>query len=44
MWLEHGQKPSIFVKSWFFAVKMLSGGKPSLYNFQVGRKHSNPTR
>lgn len=38
MWLEHGQKPSIFVKAWFFGVKMLSGGKPSLYNFQVSRR------
>mmetsp|Transcript_6004 Transcript_6004/g.15276 ORF Transcript_6004/g.15276 Transcript_6004/m.15276 type:complete len:798 (+) Transcript_6004:392-2785(+) len=34
MWLEHGQKPSILMKAWFFSVKVLSGGKPSLYNFQ----------
>lgn len=34
MWLGHGQRPSILTKGWFFAVKMLSGGKPSLFNFQ----------
>mmetsp|Transcript_854 Transcript_854/g.2270 ORF Transcript_854/g.2270 Transcript_854/m.2270 type:complete len:809 (+) Transcript_854:119-2545(+) len=35
MWLEHGQKPSILQKLWFVIVKVLSGGKPSLYNFQA---------
>lgn len=35
MWIEHGQKTSILTKAWFFAVKMISGGKPSLYNFQA---------
>mmetsp|Transcript_89030 Transcript_89030/g.237497 ORF Transcript_89030/g.237497 Transcript_89030/m.237497 type:complete len:562 (+) Transcript_89030:515-2200(+) len=34
MQLEHGQKPSAFVKAWFFLVKALSGRKPSTYNFQ----------
>ena len=34
MWLEHGQKLSALQKAWFMAVKVLSGTKPSLYNFQ----------
>mmetsp|Transcript_59715 Transcript_59715/g.141984 ORF Transcript_59715/g.141984 Transcript_59715/m.141984 type:complete len:801 (+) Transcript_59715:97-2499(+) len=34
MWLEHGQKLTVLQKLWFMSVKVLSGTKPSLYNFQ----------